>query len=204
MQVSAYVDRTLDARSLHAFDRHLVTCQVCLYAAQEESRLLASLRSGATPGVSADLRMTLLAMAHPRPEVPSDLGRSRAEGVVAGAEVEPRRPEIPRPTMPVAHLRVPTVAPASPALHRSPRRAAMVAGLAAGASAAAAIGLAVVGPGVSAASPLRQPETRTPVTTSLTALSASFSRTSLAETSLAASTSSPRGAKPDPLGIQGR
>lgn len=165
LQVSAYVDRCLDAQTLHAFDRHLVACQVCRYAAQEESRLLESLRTGCTPAVSSDLRLTLLALAHPAPaemRVPST-------GGIAGP------PPIPVPAIPVRHLRVPTVAPAAPAMHRSPRRAAMVAGLAAGASAAAAIGLAVVGPGTSAASPLRQPVTRIPVSTSLTALTASFS-----------------------------
>ena len=67
MQVSAYVDRRLDAQVLHAFDQHLAVCLVCRYAADEEQRLLTSLRSGPTPGFSADLQSMLLAMAQPSP-----------------------------------------------------------------------------------------------------------------------------------------
>ena len=70
-------------------------------------------------------------------------------------------------------MRVRTIAPASPALHRSPRRAAAIAGLAAGASAAAAIGLAVVGPGPGASASLRSAVPRTSGAT-VTAVPATF------------------------------
>ena len=181
MQVSAYVDRRLDARDLHAFDQHLAVCLVCQHAADEERRLLTSLRSGPTPGFSADLQSMLLAMAQPAAcgsaptsgtlddepvatPVPSSWmrGRSRPPGI----------PPIPRAPESVRQLRVPTVAPAAPALHRSPRRAAAIAGLAAGASAAAAIGLAVVGPGPGASASLRTPAPRAPGATTVTAVPA--------------------------------
>lgn len=180
MQVSAYVDRRLDARVLHAFDQHLAVCLVCQHAADEERRLLTSLRSGPTPGLSADLQTMLLAMAQPTPSgsasgslggepvaTPAPFswvrGRSRPTGI----------PPIPPAPESVRQLRVPTVAPAAPALHRSPRRAAAIAGLAAGASAAAAIGLAAVGPGPGASASLRTPAPRAPGAASVTAVSVS-------------------------------
>jgi hypothetical protein len=180
MQVSAYVDRRLDARALHAFDQHLAVCLVCQHAADEERRLLTSLRSGPTPGLSADLQTMLLAMAQPTPSgsasgslggepvaTPAPFswvrGRSRPTGI----------PPIPPAPESVRQLRVPTVAPAAPALHRSPRRAAAIAGLAAGASAAAAIGLAAVGPGPGASASLRTPAPRAPGAASVTAVSVS-------------------------------
>ena len=173
LQVNAYVDRRLDATALRAFDQHLVVCLVCRHAADEERRLLASLRSGPTPGFSADLHSMLLALAVPTSgdsgsllSDPAPTAEQPAPGL-GGPSFPARRsmsaPPIPRAPASVRQLRVPTVPPAAPALHRSPRRAAMVAGLAAGASAAAAIGLAVVGPGTSAASAtVRAPETRVP------------------------------------------
>ncbi|MEP6649544.1 MAG: zf-HC2 domain-containing protein [Lapillicoccus sp.] len=167
MQVSAYVDHRLDAREQHAFDQHLAVCLVCRHAANEERRLLTSLRSGSTPGFSADLTSMLLAMAQPAPAATATgwlRGRSRPGGI----------PQIPRAPESVRQLRVPTVAPAAPALHRSPRRAAAIAALAAGASAAAAIGLAVVGPGPGASASLRSPAPRVPGTSAVTAVPASF------------------------------
>jgi hypothetical protein len=183
MQVSAYVDRRLDARVLHAFDQHLAVCLVCRHSADEERRLLTSLRSGATPGVSAGLQSMLLAMAESAapggppsspalggepvaPPAPFSWmhGRSRPTGI----------PPIPRAPESVRHLRLPTVAPAAPALHRSPRRAAAIAGLAAGASAAAAIGLAVVGPGPGTSASLTTPAPRAPGATTATAMPASL------------------------------
>lgn len=131
LQVSAYVDRRLDAEVLRAFDQHLVACQVCCHAAEQERRLLTSLRHGATPGLSEELQSMLLHLA----SAPT-------------APMAPR-PPVARP----ASRPVPTVAPAAPPLHRSPRRAAMFAGLAAGASAAAAFGLAVAGPTAATATP---------------------------------------------------
>lgn len=128
LQVSAYVDRRLDPATLLTFDRHLVACVVCRHAADEERRLLASLRHG-SPGVPSSLQASLLSMAAAHPPVPQAPAAVRAM--------------------------VPTVAPAAPPLHRSPRRAAALAGFAATASAVAAIGLATAGPGVVPVAPLR-------------------------------------------------
>lgn len=191
LQVSAYVDRRLDATALRAFDQHLVVCLVCCHAADEERRLLASLRSGPTPGFSADLQSMLLALAAPSPG--SALGSAPQQGSGPTPVTSPRTgmpsfptrrsvsaPPIPTAPASVRQLRVPTVPPAAPALHRSPRRAAMVAGLAAGASAAAAIGLAVVGPGASAASAtVRAPETRAPGVSTVSTVPALFSGSGL-------------------------
>jgi len=200
LQVSAYVDRRLDATALRAFDQHLVVCLVCRHAADEERRLLASLRSGPTPGFSADLHSMLLALAVPSPGVaPGSPGSPSQPGVgpipialspgPVAPSFLPRRatatPPIPSAPASVRQLRVPTVAPAAPPLHRSPRRAAVVAGLAAGASAAAAIGLAVVGPGASVASAtVRAPETRVPGVSAVSAVPALFSGSGLGSSPL--------------------
>jgi hypothetical protein len=194
LQVSAYVDRRLDARQLHAFDQHLAVCLVCRHAADEERRLLTSLRSGHTPGFSADLQSMLLAMAQPASAAPpsSVTFASGDDEVVAAAtpsgwlraRTRPSGPPpIPRAPESVRQLRVPTVAPAAPALHRSPRRAAAIAGLAAGASAAAAIGLAVVGPGPGASASLRSPVPRTSGAT-VTAVPATFAGSGLSSSPL--------------------
>ncbi len=195
LQVNAYVDRRLDASALRAFDQHLVVCLVCRHAADEERRLLASLRSGPTPGFSADLHSMLLALAEPpraaTPSTPSTpsaalTGPTPAPSPLrAGAPFaartdrsSPTLSPIPRAPESVRQLRVPTVPPASPALHRSPRRAAMVAGLAAGASAAAAFGLAVAGPGTGAAATIRSVETR-PGVSSVSVVPAAFTGSGL-------------------------
>ncbi len=193
LQVSAYVDRRLDARQLHAFDQHLAVCLVCRHAADEERRLLTSLRSGHTPGFSADLQSMLLAMAQPASAAPpSAVAFAADDEVVAAAtptgwlrsRARPSGPPpIPRAPESVRQLRVPTVAPAAPALHRSPRRAAAIAGLAAGASAAAAIGLAVVGPGPGASASLRSPVPRTSGAT-VTAVPATFAGSGLSSSPL--------------------
>ena len=91
-------------------------CGSCRSAAEEERRLLESMRRATTPCLSSSLQSTLLGLA--------------ATAAPAGA----------RPHLPV-------VDPAAPALHRSPVRAAVLAGLAAGASAAAALSLGVAGVG---------------------------------------------------------
>jgi hypothetical protein len=191
MQVSAYVDRRLDARVLHAFDQHLAVCLVCRYAADEERRLLTSLRSGPTPGFSADLQSMLLAMAQPAPATAASPGVGLADNAVAPASGWLRGrsrpsgvPPIPRAPESVRQLRVPTVAPAAPALHRSPRRAAAIAGLAAGASAAAAIGLAVVGPGPGGSASLRAPAPRIAGSATTTAVPASFMGSGLSSSPL--------------------
>lgn len=163
MQVSAYVDGHLDAQAMRAFDQHLVACQVCRHTAEQERRILTSLRSGATPGLSEGLQSMLLGLAAP-------VHSTAAQDLGGGAPVILHAPR------PVRQLRVPlpTVAPAAPALHRSPRRAAMLAGLAAGASAAAAIGLAVAAPGTATPSPSRAPIARVPGPLSVTADTAAF------------------------------
>jgi anti-sigma factor RsiW len=190
LQVSAYVDGRLDARQLHAFDQHLAVCLVCRHAADEERRLLTSLRSGPTPGFSADLQSMLLAMAQPAPApapAPDDdlAVAATTPSWLRGRMTRPSGPPpIPRAPESVRQLRVPTVAPASPALHRSPRRAAAIAGLAAGASAAAAIGLAVVGPGPGASASLGSPVPRTAGVSTATALPAAFTGSRLVSTPL--------------------
>jgi len=151
MQVSAYVDGQLDARTTRAFDQHLVACQVCRYTVEQERRILTSLRTGATPRLSEGLQSVLLGLAAP---VHSTAAQELHDGV-------PAIPPVPRAVRQV-RVPLPTVAPAAPALHRSPRRAAMLAGLAAGASAAAALGLAVASPGAVAPSPSRVPVARVP------------------------------------------
>ena len=158
-------------------------CLVCRHAADEERRLLTSLRSGPTPGFSADLQTMLLAMAQPAPAAPTAAVSTVPDESFAAAAVPTGwlrsrsrpsgPPPIPRAPESVRQLRVRTIAPASPALHRSPRRAAAIAGLAAGASAAAAIGLAVVGPGPGASASLRSAVPRTSGAT-VTAVPATF------------------------------
>jgi len=127
--VRAYVDRALPPAMLHLYDKHLVCCTVCRAAADQERRIVAALR--AETGVPMSLRTALMGLA----AEPAD----EASGV-------PRIPPAPdRGRMPSApfHEPVRTVPPTAPALHRSPMRAAVVASIAAGASVAAAWGLAV-------------------------------------------------------------
>jgi hypothetical protein len=177
MQVSAYVDRRLDAQTLHAFDQHLAVCLVCRHAADEERRILTSLRSAPTPGFSPTLQSMLLALAQPEACVSAAHGPSPLEHAPArGTRHRTAVPPIPEAPDTVRQLRVPTVPPAAPALHRSPRRAAMVAGLAAGASAAAAIGLAAVAPSTgAAATTVRAPANESSGTATVRAVPALFS-----------------------------
>jgi len=122
--LSAYADRSLPAAALLACDQHVAICPRCRDAVDAERRLLSSLRTAVTPGLSHRLESALLGLATHAvsPEVP------------------------PRSTIEPSPLRV--VGPAAPALHHSPVRAVMLAGLAAGASAAAAwsLGISGVGP----------------------------------------------------------
>lgn len=139
--VRAYVDRALPPALLHVYDRHLVCCTVCRAAADQERRIVAALR--ADTGVPLSLRTSLIGLAAHPAEGPTSAdafpGGPRGAGV-------PRVPSLPpgfrMPSAP-SYEPVPTVAPTAPALHRSPMRAAVVASLAAGASVAAAWGLAV-------------------------------------------------------------
>lgn len=135
-RVTAYADRAMDPASLLHWDRHLVTCEVCRAAVDEERRVLSSLRAdpGATP-MPTDLRSLLLAMAAEQcPSTPERASRDRRTV-----------PPVPRPVAPMSFSPVPVVHRAAPALHRSARRATVFAGLAAGATAAAAWTVAVSG-----------------------------------------------------------
>jgi hypothetical protein len=126
--LTAYADRHLDAATLLHWDRHLVSCEACRCAVAQERRVLAALRAPSSQGVPGDLRGMLLALA--------GAGDDRGRG---GAV-----PDAPRvPPVPVAPVRV--VDRGAPALHRSARRSTVFAGLAAGATAAAAWSLVVSG-----------------------------------------------------------
>ena len=131
--VRAYVDRALPPAMLHLYDKHLVCCLSCRDAVDRERRIVASLRSDT--GVPTSLRSALLGLAASAPTTEPRTERDHG-------------PRIPLPPLGVrgslpAYDPVPTVHPGAPALHRSPMRAAVVASIAAGASVAAAWGLAV-------------------------------------------------------------
>ena len=129
--VRAYVDRALPPAMLHLYDKHLVCCVSCRDAVERERRIVASLRSDT--GVPTSLRSALLGLAATPP--PAEAERDHGPRV-------PLPPANVRGGLPV-YEPVPTVHPGAPALHRSPMRAAVVASIAAGASVAAAWGLAV-------------------------------------------------------------
>ena len=138
--LTAYADRAMNAATLLRWDRHVVACGSCRSAVDEERRVLASLRSPSASGVcgvSGDLRGMLLALANdPR-------GPDWASGPAGGAPV-PSAWSLPMaPPVPSAPVRV--VDRGAPAMHRSARRATLSAGLAAGATAAAAWSLVVTG-----------------------------------------------------------
>ncbi|MGO4596592.1 hypothetical protein [Terrabacter sp. 2RAF25] len=130
--VRAYVDHALPPALMHLYDKHVVCCTTCRAAADQERRIVASLR--ADTGVPMSLRTSLMGL---------------ASAVPAQAAPAPGAPRVPMPPlgfrMPSApsYDPVPTVRPTAPALHRSPMRAAVVASIAAGASVAAAWGLAI-------------------------------------------------------------
>ncbi len=144
--VRAYVDGALDERTLMGFDRHLVACMVCFDAVQRERQLVSSLRKGSTPQVSAGLESLLLGLCSTAPETPAD-------GPAPGLATVPTTP---RGLPPMPMMRLATVAPSAPAQHHSPRRAAFLATVAAGATAAAAWSLATVAPSATP-TPLRIP-----------------------------------------------
>ena len=131
----AYVDRALPPALLHLYDKHVVCCTTCRAAADQERRIVASLR--ADTGVPMSLRTSLMGLA------------AAAPAQAAPAAPRSDSPRVPMPPlgfrMPSApsYEPVPTVRPTAPALHRSPMRAAVVASIAAGASVAAAWGLAI-------------------------------------------------------------
>jgi anti-sigma factor RsiW len=130
--LSAYADRSLPAATLLTCDQHVAICPRCRAAVDTERRLLSSLRTAVTPGLSCRLEAALLDLA----------------AHTAGIE----------PTGGPAPLRV--VRPAAPAMHHSPVRAVMLASLVAGASAAAAwsLGVSGVGPPVGSLTVVRLPE----------------------------------------------
>lgn len=151
--LTAYADRVLDAASLLRWDRHVVACACCRAAVEDERRVLAALRSPSASRVPGDLRGMLLAMgAELAAAPPAPQGGTPTTG--AGA----RRPVV--PPVPVAPVRV--VDRGAPALHRSARRATVFAGLAAGATAAAAWSLVVTGGGVASPAPAVTPGTVQP------------------------------------------
>ncbi|MEO6145138.1 MAG: zf-HC2 domain-containing protein [Dermatophilaceae bacterium] len=122
--LSAYADRSLPAATLLSCDQHVAFCLRCQVAVDAERRMLSSLRTAVTPELSSRLESALLGVAaHAVPTVPT------------------RRP---------SPLTV--VDRAAPAMHRSPVRAALLASLVAGASAAAAWSVGVSGVGPSGAS----------------------------------------------------
>jgi hypothetical protein len=125
-ELTAYADRAMDADSLRRWDRHLVACTSCRAAVDSERRVLASLRAPAAPSVPGELRGMLLALA-------------------AAIDPEPGRGPAGQAVPPVPVAPVPVVDRGMPAFHRSARRATMFAGLAAGATAAAAWSIAFTG-----------------------------------------------------------
>ncbi len=142
--LTAYADRAMDTATLLKWDRHVVACAGCRRAVDEERRVLASLRSASTSAVPGDLRGMLLAMA----DDPRGLAGAHraADGATRSAWSLPMVPPV--PTAPVR-----MVDRGAPALHRSPRRATLCAGLAAGATAAAAWSLVVTGGSLTSPTP---------------------------------------------------
>lgn len=146
-RLTAYADRAMDAASLLHWDRHLVACTRCRALVEQERRVLDALRAPACSAVPGDLRSLLLAVAEQATEpgtgdVPGPAAPFRGAARAAGHHLLPPVPVAP----------VPVVDRGAPALHRSVRRATVFAGIAAGATAAAAWGLVVTG-GAGAPSP---------------------------------------------------
>lgn len=139
-QLTAYADRAMDDATLLRWDRHVVACQCCRGAVDEERRVLSALRSSAGSPLPGDLRGMLLALATQTPGSRSD-GSAIAPGPLL-------------PPIPVAPVRV--VDRGAPAQHRSAGRATVYAGLAAGATAAAALSLVVSG-GLTSTAPASPP-----------------------------------------------
>ncbi|MFC8502909.1 anti-sigma factor family protein [Pedococcus sp. NPDC057267] len=149
-RLTAYADRAMDAASLLHWDRHLVACTRCRALVEQERRVLDALRAPACSAVPGDLRSLLLAVAEQAlgPEsaaviAPTASGRGASRAGSAGPHFLPPVPVAP----------VPVVDRSAPALHRSVRRATVFAGIAAGATAAAAWGLVVTGGSAAPSSP---------------------------------------------------
>lgn len=121
----AYVDGDLAGPARLAVERHLVVCLSCRSAVDQERLLVASLRGGPGPQLSPGLQSMLLALGDRSPAAVS----MPAPGPAAAAL-----------------FRLPTVAPRAPAMHRSARRSAGLAALAASGAVAVAWGFATVAP----------------------------------------------------------
>ena len=122
--LSAYADRRLPAATLLVCDQHVAICPGCRDAVDAERRLLSSLRTAGTP------------------ELPSRLESALRDLAISAVPTVPTSRAVP----------LAVVSRSAPALHRSPVRAALLASLAAGASAAAAWSVGVSGVGPAAAS----------------------------------------------------
>lgn len=221
-ELTAYADRALCPDELRSWDLHLVACTACRQAVDAERRMLAALRGSAGPAVPSDLRAVLLSMASgavPSPHVAPSTSRSASsagsyaaggaalvtasegppvsvglrDAIVgrrhtAGWPAEPQPLRIPPPPVPVVDR-------CAPAQHRSVMRATVFAGLAAGASAAAAWSFAVVGTplaptGPAAATPgtaVQRARPVTPASTNASFGSSSFGASLRARTALPAS-----------------
>ncbi|MHB8274965.1 MAG: anti-sigma factor family protein [Dermatophilaceae bacterium] len=118
--LSLYADRSLSAATLLACDQHVSICPGCRAAADAERRLLRSLRSAATPGLSSGLQSALLDLA------------GQAEPPVSASGSSP----------------LAVMGRSAPAVYRSPIRATMLAGLVAVAATASAWSLGVNGIGL--------------------------------------------------------
>ncbi len=152
-ELSAYADRVMCPSELRQWDRHLVACMACRQAVDAERRLLAAMRGSAGPALPGDLRAMLLSVGA-RAEAGPAAGDLMVDldsvpGAPSGTSSHaPRRaPVRPSAAMPlrIPPPPVPVIDRTAPAMHRSAVRATVFAGLAAGASAAAAWSFAVVG-----------------------------------------------------------
>ncbi len=150
-ELSDYVDRRMPAALLLAWDRHLVGCQLCRCAADQERRVLASLRANPAPHVPSGLHQMLLALSLP------------GEPPAGAAGVAPAGPPIPAPPPGAPHplavgpSRLPTLGRAAPAHYRSLRRPLALAGAVAGSAAAAALTIGLATPVGSSSAAVVQP-----------------------------------------------
>lgn len=150
-----YVHGTLSSAHQLVAERHLVVCLACRAAVETERRLDAALR-GPAPEVPHDLHRMLMSMApsgvQSTPGVPSTSGIRTAS--LAGAH-RSRGPAVPPPPRAIRALGapLPVMDVRAPAQHRSAMRSAICAGLAAGASAAAAWSIGMSGSPVVPISP---------------------------------------------------
>lgn len=152
-ELSSYADRAMCPSELRQWDRHLVACMGCRQAVDDERRLLAAMRGSAGPALPGDLRAMLLSVgtraeagpdgADPAADLDSALGAPSG----TSSHAVRRAPVRPSAAMPlrIPPPPVPVIDRTAPAMHRSAVRATVFAGLAAGASAAAAWSFAVVG-----------------------------------------------------------